>query len=122
MITIATWHEPETSCAQSIQNAGRGVCISLHGSVFSWSSACLVSLFRMLHEDGRQQHDLGRLARRNLNSVPDFDTNRLWDHRKVVIPFCLLLQHLFCPVYVTCGHRLDLHTSLSAQAEQKSGQ
>lgn len=54
---------------------------------------------------------------RNLNSIPDFDTNLLWDHKKVITLFCLLLQPLPAPFM----HRLALHTSLSAQAAQKSG-
>lgn len=56
-------------------------------------------------------------GRRNLNSVHDFDTNLLQDHRKVITPFCLLLQ----PLPALFMHRLALYTSLSAQAAQKSG-
>lgn len=83
----------------SVQTAGRGVFASLYGSVFCWSGVCLVSQSALCAawkwKKAAGPGELGtRAGRRNLNFVPDFDTNLLWDHRKVIILFCLLLQAL----------------------------
>lgn len=51
-------------------------------------------------------------GRKNLNSVPYFDTNLLWDHRNIVTLFCLLLQ----PLPALFKHRLALYRPLSVQA------
>lgn len=107
-------HEPEMSFVPSVQTAGRGVCASLHGSVLCCSGACQSGSYSAwIQKKARGSGELGTGAeRKNLNSVPYFDTNLLWDHRKAFTLFCLLLQ----PLPAVFKPRLALYISLSVQA------
>lgn len=112
---INTAHEPEMSFVPSAQTAGRGVHAFLHGSMFCCNVDCLVNLVCTFWKWKKAvaSGELGTGAgRRNLNSVPYFDTNLQWDHRKVIMLFCLLLQ----PLPALLKQRLALCTSLSVQA------
>lgn len=106
----------------SVQAAGRGgLCLCTRVRVLlDWCLSCQSGWFVHCMEmgEGSRGWETGHWSwEGNLNSVPDFDTNLLWDRREVITLFCLFLQ----PLPALFMHRLALHTSLSAQAAQKSG-